>query len=133
MIAERTPLSTRFAAVLTALAGGLAIAGSAAAQDAGAGAGVFQIFCSACHSVERSGPKKAGPTLAGVVGRRAGSVAGFNYSAAMKAYGQTWTPANLEVYLTAPTKTVPGTNMTFAGVKDATKRANLIAYLKQQK
>ena len=128
MIGERTLQYGLLAAAAACLA-----AGSAAAQDAGAGAAVFQTYCSACHSVERSGPKKAGPPLAGVVGRKAGSFAGFNYSPAMKAYGQSWTAATLDVYLSAPQKTVPGSYMVFAGVKDAAKRANLIAYLKQQK
>ncbi len=120
-------------ALLAALAVSFAAAGSAGAQDAAAGATVFQNFCSACHSVDKPARNKMGPSLLGVVGRKAGAVAGFNYSSAMKAYGKPWTAANLDVYLTAPSKAVPGTNMTFAGVKDAAKRASLIAYLKLQK
>jgi len=112
---------------------GLSVAGSALAQDAAAGAGVFQTYCGVCHSIDKPARNKIGPSLLGVAGRKAGSAAGFNYSSAMKAYGQTWTAANLDTFLTAPTKAVPGTYMTFAGVKDPAKRASLVAYLKQQK
>ena len=107
--------------------------GPAAAQDAAAGATVFQNFCAVCHSVDKPAKNKIGPSLVGVVGRKSGAAPGFNYSSAMKARGQAWTAASLDAFLAAPSKAVPGTSMTFAGVKDATKRANLIAYLKQQK
>jgi cytochrome c len=115
------------------LVAGLAVGGPAAAQDAAAGAGVFQTTCGVCHSVEKPAHNKIGPSLVGVVGRKAGTAPGFSYSSAMKAYGQAWTPANLDAFLAAPGKTVPGTNMAFAGVKDAAKRASLVAFLKAQK
>jgi len=119
------------AALLAAAAAGLSA--PAAAQDAAAGAGVFQAYCAVCHSVDKPARNKIGPSLVGVVSRKSGAAPGFSYSSAMKARGQIWTAASLDAFLAAPAKTVPGTSMTFAGVKDAAKRANLIGYLKQQK
>jgi cytochrome c len=107
--------------------------GPAAAQDAVAGAAAFQTYCSVCHSVDKPARNKLGPSLIGVVGRQAGATPDYSYSQAMKAYGQAWTPANLDRFLAAPVQVVPNTKMGFAGVKDAAKRANLIAYLKTQK
>ena len=100
----------------------------AAAQDATAGQAVFKSQCSVCHSVT-PGRTLTGPSLAGIVGRKAGSVEGFHYSAANKASGLTWTAAELDTYLTNPKGVIPGTTMTYPGLKDATQRANLIAYL----
>ena len=116
-----------------ALAAGLGLAAPALAQDAAAGAPAFQGMCGVCDSADKPAKNKIGPSLLGVVGRKAGTAAGFNYSSALKAYGQAWGPGNLDAFLTAPSKAVPGTNMTFVGVKDAAKRANIIAYLKAQK
>jgi cytochrome c len=98
------------------------------AGDAGAGKAVFQSTCSICHSVQ-PGQNKIGPTLFGVVGRKTGSVTGYSYSPANQAANMTWDNATLDKYLEAPRATIPGTKMTFAGVKDAGKRADLIAYL----
>lgn len=69
-----------------------------------------------------------GPNLAGVVGRKAGAAPGFGYTAALKGSGVTWTPANLDRWLTGPQKLVPGTAMTTI-VPDAAERRELIAYL----
>ena len=66
----------------------------------------------------------------GVVDRLAGTVAGFSYSAANKNSGITWTPEKIFTYLEAPQKTIPGTKMTFAGLKTPQDRADVIAYLK---
>ena len=98
------------------------------AGDAVKGKTVF-ARCAICHGVE-PGKNKLGPTLAGIVGRKAGSVPGFNYSPAMKAAALTWTPAGLDKYITNPKATVPGNKMIFAGLPNATDRANLIAYLR---
>lgn len=70
-----------------------------------------------------------GPSLFGVVGRKAGQVVGFHYSPANKASNQTWDAAALDLYLTSPATVVPHTIMTYPGLKDAQKRADLIAYL----
>ena len=109
----------------------VAMAAPAAAQDAKAGEKTF-AQCRACHSVVK-GQNRIGPSLAGVVGRKSASVAGFNYSPAMKGKGVTWTEANLGTYLTKPSAYVPGTRMAFAGIADAKKRGDMIAYLKTLK
>ncbi len=70
-----------------------------------------------------------GPSLFGIVGRPAGQVPGFHYSAANKSSALTWDAATLDRYLTSPRDVVPHTIMTYGGLKDAQKRANLIAYL----
>ena len=88
--------------------------------------------CAACHSVE-PGMNGVGPSLAGVVGRKAGTIAGFSYGAAMKAYGKTWDEATLDTYLTSPAKTVPGTRMTYVGQSDPAQRKAVIEYLKTLK
>ena len=70
-----------------------------------------------------------GPSLAGVVGRKTGTVPGFHYSPANQKVNLTWDEATLNKYLQSPRTTVPGTTMTYVGLKDDTKRADLIAYL----
>ena len=72
---------------------------------------------------------KVGPELNGLIGRKAGSVEGFNYSAAMKNSGITWDDATFKEYLADPKKKVPGNKMLFPGVKDETERDDLAAYL----
>jgi len=115
----------------------IAVAGAvpASAQDAGKGQLVFNK-CRACHAVGAAARNKAGPQLNGVVGRKAASVPGFNYSDAMRARagaGLVWTEANLAAYLEAPDSFLPGGVMAFAGVKDAGQLRDLIAFLKAQK
>ena len=99
--------------------------GAAWAQDAAKGAEVYQDRCGSCHVLNGVGQ---GPSLVGVVGRKAASVQGFNYSDAMKASGLTWAPANLDRFLTGPAKLVPGTAMR-ATVPDPAERLDVIAYL----
>ena len=94
--------------------------------DAAKGKTAF-ITCQTCHDPKVN---KIGPHLDGVVGRKAGSVTDFSYSAANKGSGITWTPEKLFQYLEAPQRVVPGTKMTFAGFSDPQKRADVIAYLK---
>lgn len=86
--------------------------------------------CAACHDLN-TGKTVLGPSLKGIIGRKAGSVPGFAYSPAMKAKAIDWTPGNLDAFITAPTHFVPGTRMPFAGIPDAKDRADLIAYLEQ--
>jgi len=99
-----------------------------AAGDAAAGKPVFAAQCSICHSPQQ-GRNMVGPSLFGVVGRKSASEAGYNYSPPFKALGVTWDEATLDKYLAGPREMVPGTKMTYGGLKDDTKRANLIAYL----
>jgi len=85
--------------------------------------------CTACHSTA-PGKTIIGPSLAHVYGRKAGSLAGFQYSDAMKSSGLTWNAGNLDAFLTNPAGKVPGTLMGLAGIKDAAQRQAIIAYLK---
>jgi cytochrome c len=85
--------------------------------------------CEACHNLQKGQGNKVGPGLYGVVGRQLASVAGFNYSAALKAKGGTWTFDALNAWLTSPSAYAPGTAMTFAGITNDKQRADLIAYL----
>ena len=128
MSARKTHALPAAVAVMTLAILGMARTGPAEAADPAAGKAVFQATCSICHSVQ-PGQNKIGPTLFGVVGRKSGSVPGYTYSPANLAAGLTWDAATLDKYLEAPRTVVPGTKMTYAGQKDAEKRANLIAYL----
>ena len=105
-----------------------AFAAPAMAGDAGAGQTVFKSVCSMCHS-NQAGQNKIGPTLFGVVGRKTGAAEGYTYSPANQGANLTWDEATLDKYLQAPRTVVPGTKMTYGGLKDDEKRANLIAYL----
>jgi len=103
-------------------------------QGAATGAGAAsppQAFnqCTACHSTA-PGKTIIGPSLAGVYGRKAGAVAGFQYSDAMKGSGLAWNTGNLDSFLANPAGKVPGTLMGFAGIKDAAQRKAVIDYLK---
>lgn len=116
------------AAFLGAALAAIAPAGMvAAAPPSPAGQEFFEQHCAACHSVEPD-DNEVGPSLAGVVGRKAGSAAGFDYSPALKAWGKAWTPAQLDQYLAGPQKLVPGTRMAMT-VPAADQRQAIIAYL----
>ena len=106
------------------------IAAPAMAADPAAGEKAFAV-CKACHKVGEGAKNGLGPTLNGVVGQAAGSAEGYNYSEAMKTSGLTWDEANLAEFLKNPKAKIPGNKMTFAGVKDDTKLADIIAYLGQ--
>jgi cytochrome c len=104
---------------------------SAADGDPVAGKRVFNQ-CQACHTLVK-GKNGLGPSLNGVIGRKAGTAEGFkNYSPAMKKKDIVWTEDNLDKYLTDPKGFVPGNRMIFVGLKKAEDRANVIAYIKQQ-
>ena len=98
-----------------------------ASADVGKGAKVFKK-CSACHKIE-DGVNSTGPSLYGVVGRPIASAAGFGYSASMADHGGDWTPEALNDFLTKPSDAIPGTSMSFSGLKKVGDRVNLIAYL----
>lgn len=119
---------------VAALAGAMLVSPSVAAPPAPSGDAVKgkAVFarCAACHRVDPTATGGMGPNLAGVHGRRAGTLPGYAYSPAMKASGLKWDDATLSRYLAAPTKVVPGTKMMAPPVGDPQDRANVIAYLK---
>ena len=102
--------------------------------DAENGKDVFKV-CRPCHQVGPGARNGIGPTLNGIVGSKAGTIAGFTYSEANKEAGTkglVWTEDNLFTYLENPAAFMPGNKMTYAGMKDESDRRDLIAYLKQQ-
>lgn len=88
--------------------------------------------CAACHTV-KPGQNRLGPSLHDVVGRKKAAVADFNYSPALQAQKGVWSDAELDAYIANPRAKVPGTRMVYAGMQDAAKRKQLIAWLKAQK
>jgi cytochrome c len=116
----------------------LTISGAALASDweGGDAAKGQKIFnkCKACHTIDPAGANAIGPDLYGVFGRKAGSKADYTYSAAMKAKGDgglVWSEETLFQYLEKPQAYVPGTNMSFPGLKKPEDRKDLIAYLEK--
>lgn len=104
----------------------LALPAGATAASLARGEEVYSR-CAACHSLEAD---RTGPRHCGLLGRRAGSVPGFEYSPAMRRSGLTWNERSLDRFLADPMGVVPGTTMGYAGVKDARERADLIGYLR---
>ena len=109
------------------------LAGTAYAEgDVANGEKVYKK-CKACHATE-AGKNKVGPTLAGLIGRQAGTMDGFKFSKAMIAYGEggiVWDEENLVTYLEKPRKIVKGTKMAFAGLKKEQDRRDVVAYIMQ--
>jgi cytochrome c len=105
-----------------------AISTTARAQSAESGKAVFRQTCGICHDAAPD-RNRVGPSLFGVVGRKTGSVPGFRYSDANKNSHLSWDPVTLDRYLEDPRGVIPGTLMSFPGLKDAQKRHDVIAYL----
>jgi len=116
--------------IVMSVATAVCLVNAASAQDPAEGEKIFAT-CKACHQIGEGAKNAIGPELNGVVGRKAGSVAGYNYSDANKNSGITWNESNLAEYLKDPRAKVPGTKMVFAGIKDEKKVQDLIAFLKQ--
>jgi cytochrome c len=105
-------------------------AGEASAQDAAAGEKVFGV-CKACHQVGETAKNNVGPQLNGIIGRKSGTVPGYNYTAANKESGITWDEATFREYIKDPKAKIPGTKMIYAGLKDEQRTSDLLAFLKQ--
>ena len=118
--------SVAFAALVLAASARVASADG----DAAVGEAAFKA-CRTCHQIGEAARNFVGPALNGVVGRKAGTVAGYNYSDANKNSGLTWDEATLTKYLKSPREVVPGTKMAFPGLTRDSDIANVIAYLKQ--
>ena len=98
--------------------------------DARKGEKIFKTRASQCHTAAKGGLNGVGPNLWGIVGRKAGSVLGYEYSDINKNSGVVWSEDNLFHYLENPKKFMPGTKMSFAGLKSEKDRNDLIAFLK---
>jgi cytochrome c len=122
------PAAAPAATAAAGAAGGVMLAGLTG--DAAAGQKVFGQ-CRTCHEVQ-AGVNKVGPSLKGIIGRQAGTIPGFRYSPANKNSGITWTEDVMFAYLENPRKYIPGTYMSFVGLKNPQQRADVIAYLKTQ-
>jgi len=122
----------KFVAVALATAMALASGSAMADGDAAKGKKVFKK-CKACHTADKGGKNRVGPNLFGIVGAKAGAVAGYRYSGAMKESGLTWDEATLDKFLKKPKKLVKKTKMSFSGLKKEDQREDLIAYLSSLK
>lgn len=117
-------------AVLPALALFLLAPQAASAQDAAAGEKVF-AQCRACHQVGPTAKNTVGPVLNGLFGRKSGTVEGYSYTAGNRDSGITWDEETFAEYIRDPKARIPGTKMVYAGLKDAQRTKDLIAFLKQ--
>ena len=99
--------------------------------DATAGKAV-SARCEQCHDISKGGPNKIGPELWNVIGRPRATEAGFSYSSAMASEHATWSYESLFKFLKSPQANVPGTKMSFAGLRSASDRINLLAFLRTQ-
>ena len=119
----------RFGIIALGFAVAMAFSQTAFAGDAAKGKKVF-AKCKACHTM-KAGNNKLGPSLHGIMGRKAASVPKFRYSKAMKASGLTWDDDTMRKFLAKPKKFVKGTRMSFAGIKKQKQMDNLMAYIKE--
>jgi cytochrome c len=123
----RFPIAALVFGVLLTIA-----AGDGLSAEAEAGKTAFKK-CALCHATEAGKSNKIGPSLFGVVGRKAASLENFNYSEGMKKFEHAWDEQTLDLYLADPRGAVPGTKMIFPGIKDKTERDDVIAYLETLK
>ena len=112
------------------LAAGILSTVSAFAQDAASGEKIF-TQCKACHQIGENAKNAVGPELNGLFGRKAGAVPGYSYSAANKNSGITWDEAIFRAFIKDPKAMIPGTKMTFPGLKNPKQIDDVVAYLKQ--
>ena len=119
------------AAILITMVAGTPAGAQMALPEAAApdGAKLFKNQCAACHTLHAAEPKRQGPTLEGVVGRKAGAIADFHYSAGFAKADWTWDEAHLDAWLTNPQAVIPGAIMPYRQAKPDVRQA-IIAYLK---
>lgn len=129
--AEEQPADTAATEPEAPAGGGEGFAALLAGADAEAGAKLSKK-CSSCHSFDKGGKNKVGPNLWDIVGKAVASGEGFKYSGALSDLGGEWTYDSLNAFLTRPKDFAPGTKMSFAGLKSADDRANLIAFLRSR-
>jgi cytochrome c len=120
---------TRIGLLIGALCAEIIVLGAPVGAQSPARGRILFLRCSSCHDISSGPSAKIGPNLKDVIGRRAGSLAGFAYSPALKAQTFIWDPAHLDLWLQGPSALVPGTAMAFAGLPSETDRQALIAYL----
>ena len=118
---------------LALLTAGALTGPAAEAGDPEAGMDAFATYCADCHSTSDDMKNRKGPSLFGIIGRKAGTVPGFEYSDANKATGWVWTQDQLRSYLPNPRAAMPGTKMKFDGVPTGEKVEDLIAFLETRK
>ena len=126
-VTDKTVTKTIFAALIVAALPGIAIAQDGAKR----GEKVFDE-CRACHTIDGSN-SAVGPSLRGVVGRKAGELDDFRYSPAMKRANIVWTRQTLDAFIADPQKLVPANRMPYSGIPDAKNRADVIEYLQTLK
>ncbi|MEP6785721.1 MAG: cytochrome c family protein [Sphingomonadales bacterium] len=127
---DATPVVTEAASVAPAADNTDTLDGSKLASFTGSAVAGEKVFmaCRTCHSTE-AGKNMTGPSLHGLQGHKSGQIPGYKYSEANKASGIAWTNEKLFQYLESPQRVVPGTKMSYTGVKDPQQRADLVAYL----
>lgn len=128
--AATPPAATPAPAAGAPAAGGATVTLAGLTGDPVAGERVF-AQCRTCHSVV-AGENKVGPSLAGIIGRESGTIPGFRYSQANLDSNVTWTPEVMFEYLENPREFMPGTYMSFVGLRQPQQRADVIAYLQSQ-
>jgi cytochrome c len=126
------PMRLLSVAVMCGMLAGSVAGAAAGAEDAKAGKDVFESYCGDCHTI-KEGKNKSGPSLFAVVGRQSASIGGFEYSEAMRGANVTWTAETLDTFLTNPKGMVAKTKMRFNGLSNEKARANLLAFLTEQK
>ena len=120
----------RYLWAVTVVAAMSSVSAMASAQDLDNGKSVFNK-CRACHQIGEGAKNLVGPVLNGLIGRKAGTIDGFNYSEANKTSGITWDEATFREYIKSPKTKIPNTKMVFVGLSDDKDAEDLLAFLKQ--
>jgi cytochrome c len=127
---RKPDMKLNYVSLVAAAAWAGSVAGAFAA-DVAAGEKIFTQKCKVCHQIGEGAKNFVGPELNGLIGRKTGAVADYNYSDANKNSGIVWDESNLKAYLANPKAMIPGTKMIFSGLSKESDRDNLVAYLAQ--